>query len=331
MKIAVIGAGSWGSALAQLLGAAGHQVNLWARDASFCAALNETHHNPRYLTDSELSANIVATNSFEQAFSQVEAAVLVTPSAYLRETARAAAPYVDTNLPVIVCSKGVELETGKLQSEILEDEIGGAHRIAVLSGPTHAEEVVRSVPSAAVCASKNEATAKFFSEIFATENFRTYTSTDICGVELCAAFKNVIAVAVGISYGIGCGDNTAAMLITRGLAEMCRMVVAAGGQALTCLGLAGAGDMVVTCTSRHSRNRRFGQDYAACGKTVADFNADTHMVVEGALACKTLDVLAQRLGVDLPITNAVRSIVWDGASPIEIAHELARRPLRPEF
>ena len=150
-------------------------------------------------------------------------------------------------------------------------------------------------------------------------------------MELCAAFKNVIAIAVGISYGMGFGDNTAAMLITRGLAEMSRMVVAAGGEALTCMGLGGAGDMVVTCMSQHSRNRRFGEQYVARGLTLDDFTVQTHMVVEGAIACKTLATLEARYGVDLPLTDTVRSVVWEGVNPREAAAALIDRPLKSEF
>ena len=208
--------------------------------------------------------------------------------------------------------------------------MGGAHRLAVLSGPNHAEEVVKGVPSGTVIASSSEETAALFQELFASEAFRTYTSDDVRGVELCAAFKNVIAIAVGVSYGLGYGDNTAAMLMTRGLAEMIRFGTAMGGQALTCMGLAGAGDLVATCTSEHSRNRRFGRLLAE-GGTLEDFTAQTHMVAEGALACKTLAVLSERYGVELPITDVVRSVVWEGADPRDVAKTLTSRPLTTEF
>ena len=213
---------------------------------------------------------------------------------------------------MLICSKGVEEGTGMLPVEVFRSVLGSATRTAVLSGPNHAEEVVRAQPSATVIASDDEPTAVFFRDLLASETFRTYTSDDPHGVELCAAFKNVIAIAVGVSYGLGFGDNTASLLITRGLAEMSRMTVACGGQALTCMGLAGAGDMVATCMSRHSRNRRFGQDFVALGKSLDDFEREFHMVVEGALACKTLACLADRTGVELPLTDTVRSIVWGG-------------------
>lgn len=331
MKVAVIGAGSWGTALSQLLASGGNNVGLWARNPQVVASVNEQHRNPRYLSDAELSPDIVATVSYRDTLLRARAVVVATPSNLVRGVGRALDGVLDADMPVIICSKGIEEGSGKLAIDVMADEVGNPDRIAVLSGPNHAEEVVKGQPSATVIASSSEETALFFRDLFATDAFRAYASDDPVGVQLCAALKNIIAIAVGISYGLGYGDNTAAMLITRGLAEMSRMVVAAGGQALTCMGLAGAGDMVATCMSRHSRNRCFGEDYAAKGRTLDDFAADTHMVVEGALACKTVQTLQQRFGVELPITDMVRSIVWEGADAAKAAEQLAKRPLTTEF
>ncbi len=331
MKVAVIGSGSWGTALSQVLSDAGNDVCIWTRSQDTADIINKTHRNPKYLTDYTLSDRVRASADFEEVFASAEACVLVTPSKYLRETATNMKEQVASNLPIIICSKGTEAATGLLPTDVVASVLGNPNRIAVLSGPTHAEEVIGKIPSGAVIASSDESTSLFFQKLFATDYFRTYRSSDTVGVELCAAFKNVIAIAVGISYGLGMGDDTAAMLITRGLAEMNRMVVACGGQSITCMGLAGAGDMVVTCMSRHSRNRRFGQDYVACGKTLEDFERDTHMVVEGAQACKTLEVLSKKNNVELPLTDAIRSIVWEGASPKEVADHLIERPLKEEF
>lgn len=330
MKIAVIGAGSWGTALAQLLAGNGCNVGLWARKSEVVHGINSEHHNPRYLSDVELHESIVATTSYRDTLLRAQAAVVVTPSNLMRGVARALADVVDADFPVIICSKGVEEGSGLLPVEVFESEMGNADRVAVLSGPNHAEEVIRGVPSGTVIASSSPETATFFQELFAADTFRTYVSDDVCGVELCAAFKNVIAIAVGVSYGIGFGDNTAAMLMTRGLAEMSRLTVRAGGQALTCMGLAGTGDLIATCTSEHSRNRRFGKMLAE-GGTLDDFTAQTHMVAEGALACKTIGTLAKRYGVELPITEVVRSVVWEGADPREAATTLTGRPLTTEF
>lgn len=331
MKIAVIGAGSWGTALAQVLSDAGSDVVIWARRQEVADGINNHHANPDFLSKFELSSSITSTTSISDALDGATAAVIVVPSKYLRQTAQNMAPYVDNSLKIVICSKGVESQTGLLPEQIFEQELGNNERLATLSGPTHAEEVIAKIASGAVIASIELQCAHFFRDLFATEYFRTYTSDDVIGVELCAAFKNVIAIAVGISYGLGYGDDTAAMLITRGLAEMSRMVLASGGKEMTCMGLAGAGDMIVTCMSRHSRNRRFGQDYIACGKNLEDFESDTHMVVEGAIACKTLDVLSEKHDVELPLTDAIRRIVWQGESARDIAKELIERPLKDEF
>ena len=297
VKIAVIGAGSWGTALAQVLAENGHNVGLWARKPEVVQAINAEHRNPRYLSDVELSENIVATVSYQDALLRAKAAVIVTPSNLMRGVARALADVVDADFPVIICSKGVEEGSGLLPVEVFEAD---------------------------------EHTASFFPGAVRGGDFRTYVSDDVCGVELCAAFKNVIAIAVGVSYGLGYGDNTAAMLMTRGLAEMSRLTVRCGGQAITCMGLAGTGDLIATCTSEHSRNRRFGKLLAE-GSTLDDFTAQTHMVAEGALACKTLKTLGDAYRVELPITDVVRSIVWEGADPHDVAHTLTNRPLTTEF
>ena len=330
MKIAVIGAGSWGTALAQLLAGNGCNVGLWARKPEVVKGINAEHRNCRYLSDVELHESIVATLSYRDALLRAKAAVIVTPSSLMRGVARALSDVVDADFPVIICSKGVEDGSGLLPVEVFEAEMGGAHRLAVLSGPNHAEEVIKGIPSGTVIASSSRDTAEFFQKLFATDSFRTYMSDDVCGVELCAAFKNVIAIAVGLSYGIGYGDNTAAMLMTRGLAEMSRLVVRAGGRSITCMGLAGTGDLIATCTSEHSRNRRFGKLLAA-GGTLDDFTEQTHMVAEGALACKTLKTLSEHYDVELPITDVVRGIVWGGDDPREAAALLTSRPLTTEF
>lgn len=330
MKVAVIGAGSWGTAIANMLGESGNNVSIWARKPEVVKGINGSHHNPRYLVDQEISPNVVATVSYEDCVANAKAVVVVTPSNLLRGVARALDRVCDQDIPIIICSKGVEQDSAMLAVEIFEQEMGNADRLAVLSGPNHAEEVIRKIPSATVIASCNHKTAEFFQDLFATEYFRTYVSDDVIGVEVCAASKNVIAIAVGLAYGIGCGDNTAALLMTRGQAEMSRLVHALGGQPMTCMGLAGTGDLIATCTSRHSRNRRFGEMVAG-GKTIDDFIAETHMVAEGALACKTLLPLAARVDVELPITEVVRQVVWDGRDPYDAAHELASRPLKEEF
>ena len=330
MKVSVIGAGSWGTALAELLATNGHAVGLWARRPEVVSSINQEHLNPRYLKDAALSEGIVATTSYPEALEGAQAAVIVTPSSILRDVAHTLSPLVADGLPVVICSKGVEEGSGLLPTQVFEAELGNNERLAVLSGPNHAEEVIRALPTATVIASASPGTAAFFQGLFAADAFRPYVSDDVCGVELCAAFKNVIAIAVGLSFGLGFGDNTAALLMTRGLAEMGRLVQACGGRTMTCMGLAGAGDLIATCTSAHSRNRSFGEMLAA-GKTIEDFTEKTHMVAEGALACKTLQTLAQAHQVELPITDMVRDIVWEGGDARKAALALAARPLTTEF
>ena len=330
MKISVIGAGSWGTALAQLLAQKGNNVGLWARKSSVVSSINSEHINPRYLSDVLLSENIVATLAHRDTLLNARAAVIVTPSNLMRGVAQALSRIVDDQLPIIICSKGVEEGSGLLPIEVFESELGNPARLAVLSGPNHAEEVIKGLYTATVIASSSQETAEFFQTLFATDTFRPYISDDAIGVELCAAFKNVIAIAVGLSYGLGLGDNTAALLMTRGLAEMGRLVKACGGNAMTCMGLAGTGDLIATCTSEHSRNRRFGKMLAE-GGTLSDFSEQTHMVVEGALACQTLLNLADTYSVELPITRVVRRVVWEQADVSEAIEELSVRPLTTEF
>ncbi len=329
MKIAVIGAGSWGTALAQLLATHNFDVMLWARDECVVCGINNDHRNPRYVSSATLDAKVSATRSYAEALEGAAAAVIATPSSALRDTAQKLVGLLDDTIPVVVCSKGVEEDTGLLPIEVLASELGCIDRFTVLSGPNHAEEVICGIPAATVIASSSHETAVFFRDAFASTNFRVYVSDDPCGVELCAAFKNVIAVAVGVSYGLGFGDNTAAMIMTRGQAEMSRLVHACGGDPLTCMGLAGTGDVIATCMSRHSRNRRLGEMLAA-GRTLDDFIAETHMVAEGAYACRTLGTLANRYGVELPITDIVRGIVWEGADPTAAAGVLMTRPFKSE-
>ena len=330
MDVAVIGAGSWGTALAQVLAEGGHDVRLWARRRELARAINEQHRNPDYLTDATLSEHIMATADMGEALAGARAVAVVTPSKHVRTTAQAMLGHIGYDAPIVLCMKGIEAGTGMVPAEVFRDELGPGKPLAVLSGPNHAEEIVHGVPAATVVASDDTEIALFFQNLFSSPAFRVYTSDDVLGVELCAAFKNVIAIAVGVSYGLGFGDNTAAMLMTRGQAEMVRLVTAAGGNPMTCMGLAGTGDLIATCMSRHSRNRTFGEALAA-GETVEQYEARTHMVAEGAQACKTLATLSIRHDVELPITDVVRALVWEGADPHEVAGLLALRSLKPEF
>lgn len=329
-KIAVIGAGSWGTALAQTLAVNCAEVMMWARKEEVARSITQNHVNPRYLQGIVLKDSISATSDLATCVENAEAIVMVTPSRLMRSFAEQLAPLVSQTTPIVICSKGVEENTGLLPIQVFEEVLGGVDRLAALSGPNHAEEVVLGVPAGTVIASRSTETACYFRDVFTTPSFRCYTSEDYIGVELCAAYKNVIAIAVGASYGMGYGDNTAAMLMTRGMAEMSRLVSACGGKALTVMGLAGAGDLIATCTSEHSRNRTFGKALAQ-GGTLEAYERRTHMVVEGALACKTICPLANRYQVELPIATAVRSMVWDHGALEDLASDLFNRPLTTEF
>lgn len=329
MRVAVIGAGSWGTAVSWLLGSKGHEVSLWSREESIARGINETHHNPVYLPDVDLGDNVFASHEMSEVLKGVQAVVMVTPSVGVRDTAHAMQPYLGDDIPVVVLSKGVEAGTSQLMTEILIDELGNPARIAGLSGPNHAEEVSKGIPSATVVAAYAPQTALFFQELFTTPFFRVYTNDDVLGVELCGAGKNVVAIACGICDGLGYGDNTKASLMTRGLAEMARLGEALGANPLTYMGLAGMGDLVVTCTSRHSRNRAFGESLAH-GGTLEEYQAKTKMVAEGAVACRSIHELALERGVDMPLVSMVYGIIYEGEDPRETAILLMTRPQKKE-
>ncbi|MDR1082978.1 MAG: NAD(P)-dependent glycerol-3-phosphate dehydrogenase [Coriobacteriales bacterium] len=375
MKVSVIGAGSWGSAIAWLLGEKGIDVCLWARDDALVDSFNATRQNPRYLKDIVFSSTVTASTNLIEVLAATEAVALVTPSAVVEDMAKRIAPHLEEQVPVVLLSKGIEGTTGTLLLDVLAEnfiatkqqkqheqqeqqgqheqqhpvkpfdpsaQIGasehfgwpehfGPHeRLAVLSGPNHAEEVAHGIPSGTVVASLSQETAKFFQELFGTPEFRVYTSHDTVGVQLCGATKNIIAIACGMAAGLGLGDNTAAMLMTRGLAEISRLVKQLGGDPRTCMGLAGMGDLIATCTSQHSRNRAFGIEFAQ-GGTLDAYLKRTHMVVEGALAAKSITDLAKTFSVDLPISTAIRNVVWDQCPITEGLASLIDRSFKPEF
>ena len=292
-KVAVIGSGSWGTALSTLLASTSDEVIIWSREADVTESINKEHVNCRHLSDSELPHNIVSTTSEAEALTGVDAVVMAAPSAFLRSVCAACAPYLDPEVDVLILSKGMEAGSHKLMHEVAADELGNPARIAVLSGPN-------------------------------------YISSDVRGVEACAAAKNVVAIACGIAVGLGNGDNALAALMTRGLAELGRVVCAIGGDPLTCMGLAGMGDLVATCTSEHSRNRTFGEALVK-GKTLQSYQEETGMVVEGAQAVIGLYELGQQMSVEMPITSAVHAVLYEGATPEDITSRLTNRLPNEEF
>lgn len=330
MKIAVIGAGSWGTAISGVAAVRAEDVVLWSHDEPVPAGINEHHKNPLYLTDYILPDNVRSTGDFHEALDGADGVIVVVPSPFIRSTIHAAASEFAPDVPVLVLTKGIEPSTGKLMTEVVEEEIGNPSRIAALSGPNHAEEICRGTLAAAVIASEHPGVVEFFKNLLISPNFRLYASNDVVGIETCGAVKNVIAIVCGIAAGSGYGDNTLALIMTRGLAEISRIVCARGGDPMTCMGLAGMGDLVVTCTSPHSRNRSFGVAFAQ-GESLDEYQARTHMIVEGAAAVKSTAELARELGVDAPITSCLEAALYHGMTLDEALRTLVNREPTEEF
>lgn len=329
-KVAVIGTGSWGTAMAGLVAPKAEHVLMWGRGDDVVAGINATHHNPVHLPAYELPANVGATRSMAEAASNADYVILATPSAYLRQTCHDLAPHLPQGTPVLVLSKGMELGSHLLMHQVAASELGAVDRVCALSGPNHAEEVCLGKVSAAVVASEERSCAQAFQELVVSPSFRAYVSQDVCGVETCGAVKNVVAIACGVGVGLDCGDNTLAVLMTRGLAEIGRVVAALGGDPMTCMGLAGMGDLVVTCTSRHSRNRTFGEAFSH-GESLAAYEARTRMVVEGARACRSVAELANERNIEVPITRAVHGILYEGVSIQDAMTSMLDRSPHVEF
>lgn len=329
-RVAVIGAGSWGTAVSCLVAQNADEVVLWSHGQGSADAINQTHHNPRYLADVELPANVHATGDLAGAALGCSAVVPAAPSTHLRNISHELAESLGPDVPVLVLTKGIEAGTGLLMSEVAAAELGGVQRVAALSGPNHAEEVSLKMFSAAVLASPSEEIGEQLRDYVATPTFRVYLSDDLRGVETCGAVKNVIAIACGVCAGLGLGDNTLAAVMTRGIAEIGRIVSATGGNPMTCMGLAGMGDLVATCTSEHSRNRRFGEAFVK-GTTLEDFERETHMVVEGARAATSVRELAHSRGVEMPIVEGVWNLINGNASLDAVIGSLSGREPNTEF
>ncbi|GAA4690669.1 NAD(P)H-dependent glycerol-3-phosphate dehydrogenase [Nocardioides conyzicola] len=315
-KVAVFGAGSWGTAFSIVLADAGNDVTLWARREEVAVAVNERRENADYLPGVELPPAIQATHDVEKALHGADVVVLATPSQSLRENLTQWAPYVEPGATFVSLMKGVELGTLERMSQVIaEITEAGPERIAVISGPNLAKEIARREPAASVVACEDEDVAKMLQARCHSPAFRPYTSVDVLGCELGGAYKNVVALSVGMAVGLGFGDNTTASLITRGLAETARLAMALGANPLTLMGLAGLGDLVATCSSPLSRNRTFGEKLGQ-GMTTAEIYASTRQVAEGAKSCSSLLALAERTGVDAPIAHHVDALV-DGRMTAE--------------
>lgn len=328
-KIGVIGAGSWGTALALLLHTNGHQVTVWSIVESEIEMLKKEHEHKDKLPGVKLPEDMEFTTDLEASIQDKDLLVLAVPSPYTRSTSKMMRAYVAEGQIIVDVAKGIEEGTLMTLSQIIKQEIPQAE-VAVMSGPSHAEEVGRRIPTTIVVGAHKKATAEFISNCFMNEVFRVYISPDVLGIELGGSLKNVVALAAGIADGLGYGDNTKAALITRGIAEISRLGVAMGGKAETFSGLSGIGDLIVTCASMHSRNRRAGI-LIGQGKTMDEAMAEVKMVVEGVYSAKAAMSLSEKYGIQLPIIEQVNKVLFEGKSADEAVKDLMVRDKKKEI
>jgi glycerol-3-phosphate dehydrogenase (NAD(P)+) len=332
MRAAVIGGGSWGTALASVLGNNGHDVTVWAHDADVAQALAVRHENPRYMPGLPLPTPVTGTHDLAQALAGAELVVAVNPSHVTREVMQRALPALPKATPIVCATKGIENETLLTMHEVLEDVLPAEMHpyLVCLSGPSFAKETVLKMPTAVVVASPWEKMAQRVQRWFSNDYFRVYTSIDVAGVELGGSLKNVCAIAAGISDGMGFGSNTRAAIMTRGLAELVRLAVKKGANPLTLSGLAGMGDLVLTCTGELSRNRAVGLGLGR-GQRLKEVLAGMTQVAEGVRTAKSVHDLAEKMGVDMPLHDAVYRILYEDLPPKAALQSLTSRELKSEF
>lgn len=328
-QIAIIGGGSWGTALAVIAARAGHNVALWSRSREVVESINTERVNSRYLTSTSIPANVRASGDMSDALDHASMVLLAGPSHAARELLTAMSPLMDEAAIIVSVSKGIEIESGKRISEIAKEVTGGSHPFVCLSGPSFAKEVVEGHPTAIVAASKDAAAARAVQNDLSFENLRIYTNADVIGTELGGSVKNVMAIAAGMTAGLGFGSNSVAALITRGLAEITRLARREGAQVETLMGLAGLGDLVLTCTGSLSRNRFVGEELGK-GRTIEEITAELNEVAEGINTARAVKKLADRAGLEMPITNEVNAVIYNGKPARDAVAELMSRPLREE-
>ena len=328
-KVGILGAGSWGTALALLLYKNGHEVTMWSIDKSEVEMLQKEREHKKKLPGVKLPEEMTITNQLEEGMSGKDFLVLAVPSIYTRSTARSMKPYIRSGQIIVNVAKGIEEGTLKTLSEQIEEELPEAD-VAVLSGPSHAEEVGRGLPTTCVVGAKTKETAVYLQKAFMSDVFRVYISPDILGIEIGGSLKNVIALAAGIADGLGYGDNTKAALITRGIAEITRLGVKMGGKAESFSGLTGIGDLIVTCASVHSRNRKAGY-LMGQGKTMQEAMEEVQMVVEGVYSTKAAVELAKKYDVSMPIIEQVNRILFENKKPADAVRELMLREGKAEL
>lgn len=331
-NICVLGAGSWGTALAALLAKNGHQVALWGRIEDGVELIAAEGENRRYLPGIKIPPGVTPIADLARAVQDSQGVILSIPSQALRSVLQQASEYIGSQTVIVNTAKGLEISTGFRMSQVTEAVLGEGirARYAVLSGPSHAEEVALELPTAVTVAACRHEVAVQVQDLFMSPTFRVYTNPDIAGVELGGTLKNVIALATGVAYGLGYGDNTMAALLTRGLAEIVRMGQALGGNPRTFSGLSGIGDLVVTCGSRHSRNRRAGE-LIGQGLNLEEALEKVGMVVEGAYTCKIVHKMAEDMGIDMPITRACYQVLYQERDPQEAVCGLMQRQKKHEM
>lgn len=322
-KIGVMGAGSWGTALALLLNQNGHDVTIWSIDKNEVEMLQTKREHVDKLPGVTIPERIQITNTISEGILGMDMIVMAVPSVFTRSTAKAMCPYVKEGQLLVDVSKGIEETTLMTMTDQIEEEIPQA-KVAVLSGPSHAEEVSRGLPTTVVAGAKDRETAEYIQHIFMSEVFRVYTSPDMLGIELGGSLKNVIALAAGIADGLGYGDNTKAALITRGIAEIARLGVKMGGKVETFSGLTGIGDLIVTCASVHSRNRKAGY-LMGQGRTMEEAMKEVNMVVEGVYSAKAAKALAEKYQVSMPIVEEVNRVLFENKKPEDAVRDLMLR------
>lgn len=332
MRAAVLGAGSWGTALASLLAGKGYAVTAWDKDAGVLEDVAKRHRNERYLPGVELPPNLHATPDVQKALEGAELVVMAVPSHAVRQVTIESKRHVHAGMPIVCVAKGIELETLMTMSEVMEDVLPVQLHpyLAVLSGPSFAKEVAKGLPTAVTVAARWERVAKQAQEAFHAKTFRPYTSADVMGCEIGGCVKNVVAIAAGISDGLGFGANALAALITRGLAEISRLAVRKGANPLTLAGLAGLGDLVLTCSSDLSRNRTVGRGLAQ-GKTADEIQKELGQVAEGVRNAKSARDLARRLGVEMPITETIYRVLYEGLPPRDAVTAMMMRETKAEI
>lgn len=329
MKIAILGNGGFGTAMAMSLASGGHAVALWGHDPGYTGQIASTRKNPRYLDGVTLPESVLVTADPAVALADAQVVLVAVPTQHVRGVVQRLLPHLPGRVPLVSLAKGLEQDTGLRPTEVLTALVHEPARVFALSGPSHAEEIARGLPTTVVVAGRDEAVLQMLQGLLATRAFRVYRHGDVLGLEICGALKNVMALAAGIADGLGYGDNAKAAILSRGLVEMARYGAAVGAEARTFYGLGGVGDLAVTAFSRHGRNRAFGERIGR-GETLQQALAASPKVAEGVWTSRVVVAAAQRLGIDMPIAFAVARILFDGLPPREAVRALMERDPKAE-